>query len=339
MLIKIKLILILLLGVVFLSGPQLMASEEDDASSQYAVEQDKEDLTAMERMGLDGEFFLDTRIGYDNNVDLDSSRTQDCFSQSFLNVEIDKEITDKLTLRGGADIFNITYFNQNTDNLLDMVPYIGTEYFILPELRLRSEIAIEGMWYPNKKENTFYGLELRTYLRHYIFDNTYHELGYETIYHKYPDRKTYNRDSVKSDKNRLDTRHKFHYVIGTLLFNTFYAKLNNEFTINDSNDAFQEYYDYWDWRIKPSVAYFFTEQLYVYTNFSYKYRDYKDRRSTEDANKTVKDHVYTAKLSLYYDITENYTLASTYSYTENNPNDPFYKYSGSNITLGVNIVF
>jgi hypothetical protein len=67
----------------------------------------------------------------------------------------------------------------------------------------------------------------------------------------------------------------------------------------------------------------------------YRYMRYKDRRSTEDTGRRERDHTYIFNSSLYYDLSDNFTLGVTYSYSENVSNDPFQDYSGSVISGGI----
>ena len=111
----------------------------------------------------------------------------------------------------------------------------------------------------------------------------------------------------------------------------------NDFTglVDITTDKFQEYYDYWVYRLRPSIMFFFTEKFYTDLSFIYKHTNYKDRRSTEEAGRIEKDHTYIVNSSWYYDLTDNISLSVTYSYSENVSNDPFQKYSGSIISGGI----
>jgi len=272
--------------------------------------------------------------GYDNNVDLDSERHNDGFNQGIANVDVTYEQTKDLKLKAGVDVFELIYYKYNIDNLSDISPYTGVDLELTPGLVSRNRFAFDYFSYPNRKESTFAGITLSSYLRHFILEDIYHELGYEYLYRWYPDRKITLGSLETGDDDRVDGRHKTKYNIGVYSTRLF-VKLSNEISWNDSNNGYQNYYDYWLYRVKPSVMFFFTDRFYTDVSFVYKYTHYNDRRSTENSTRVVRDHTYMANTSFYYDISRNVTFGLTYSYSENQSNDPFQKYSGSILSGGI----
>lgn len=278
--------------------------------------------------------FINLQQGYDNNVDLDSKRHKDGFLQSTSNVDITYRQAENLHIKMGMDSFKAVYYNYNRNNLFDMAPYVGFDFEPIPGLISMNRFIFDYFWYPNQKEDTYKGIVLSTYLRQYILDELYHEVGYEYLRRWYPDQKTYLSSGLQSGEDRADDRYRVKYNIGYYA-NRFMLRLSNEYSKNDSNDSYQDYYDYWLYRVKPSVMFFFTQKLYTDVGIIYKYTHYKDRRSTDDSGKRERDNTYILTSSLYYDITRNLTLGVTYSYSENHSNDPFQKYSGSIVSGGL----
>jgi hypothetical protein len=278
--------------------------------------------------------FVDVQQGYDNNTDLDSKRHKDGFFQTMANLDVTYKAADSLDLKTGVDVFDTIYYNYNINNLLDVAPYVGFNYELIPGVISRNRFIFDYFAYPNEKESTYAGITLSSYLRHYIVEDIYHEGGFEYLRRWYPDRKSFLSDATKSNEDRVDDRYRVQYNIG-VYSKRFLVKLSNEFSWNDSNDLYQDYYDYWLYRLKPSVMFFFTDRFYTNVSLTYKYTDYKDRRSTEDASRKERDHTYILNASLYYDISKNITVEATYSYSENVSNDPFQKYSGSIISGGI----
>jgi hypothetical protein len=278
---------------------------------------------------------VDLQQGYDNNVDLDSERHKDGFLQAVANAEVViKPQLETLKLVSGADLFGIVYYKYNVNNIFDMAPYAGFDWEILPGLTWQNRATFDYLSYPNSKENTFGGLEFSTYADHFITEDLYHRLGYEYIRRWYSDRKASRSDSTQGSDDREDSRHKVKYTLG-MYFTNFLVKLSNELYHNDSNDMYQDYYDYWVYRVRPSIMYFFTDNIYANASLTFKYIPYDDRRSTEDSGKRVRDYTYIGSTSVYYDFTKDVTFGMTYSYTENASNDPFQKYSGSIFSGGV----
>ncbi len=316
---------------------------EDDDITDKQIEQHKEslDVNAMEekRSSLPEELgimiFADLQQGYDNNVELSSARLKDGFVQGSTTLELDYASSEFLEWKLGADIFETTYYNYNKNNLLDISPFFGLDWEIMPGFIFKNKLAFDYFLYPNNKDSTFIALIGSTYLRHYILKELYHELGYEYTYRWYTKRKISLPDNSEGDNTRKDDRSKLKYNIGYFVSDNLFVKLSNEFVENDSNDRYQNYYDYWYYRVKPSVMYFFNDELYTSVSYSYRFLDYADRRNTEDGNSTVSENTHMFNAAFYYDINKNFTVGVTYSYSENFSNDPFQKYSGSVISGGV----
>ena len=215
-----------------------------------------------------------------------------------------------------------------------MAPFVGFDWEILPGLVSKNRLTYDYFSYPNEKESTYNGLIMSTFLRHFVLDNFYQEIGFESITRWYPDRKIYLSNGRKDNEDRKDDIYRIKYNLG-YYSEKFFVRLSNELRRGDSNDMYQDYYDCWIYRLRPSLMYFFTSNLYSDISFIYKYTNYDQRRSTEDINTREREHTYMLNISLYYDINKNVTLGVTYSYSENKSNDPFQKYSGSVISGGV----
>jgi hypothetical protein len=226
------------------------------------------------------------------------------------------------------------YFKYNRNNIMNVAPYAGFDIYITPDLVSRNRFTFDCFVYPNEKESTYNGIVLSTYLRHYFWRDVYQEAGFEYLKRWYPDRKTFNSAARRCDKDRVDDRIRVNYTVGAY-FDRAFLRVSNEYSNNDSNDDFQQYYDYWVYRLRPSILFFFTDDIYTDVSLVYKYTRYKDRRTTEDPGQRERDHTYIFSASLYYDITKNMALGATYSYSENASNDPFQKYSESMISGGV----
>jgi hypothetical protein len=281
---------------------------------------------------------VDLQQGYDNNVNLDSKRHQDGFIQALANVEAIYPKKDKLRLKLGTDLFSTKYYRYYKNDLFDFAPYVGFDMDLLPNLTWYNKITVDYFVYFNDKKNTYAAVECSSYLRQFLTDDLYHEIGGEYFHRWYPDRKASRNDARRDDYDREDDRYRLKHTVG-MYFPNCLVKVSNEVYRNDSNDKYQDYYDYWVYRLRPSILYFFTEKLYTNLSFIYKYTPYDSRLNTEDPINTVKDHTYIVSTSLYYDLMKDLTLGVTYSYTENRSNDPFQKYSGSILSGGFYYTF
>ncbi|MDD4957203.1 MAG: hypothetical protein PHH49_07050 [Candidatus Omnitrophica bacterium] len=278
--------------------------------------------------------FIDVQQGYDSNVDLDSKKHEDAFLQTTANLDIKYKQFDGVRLMAGVDTFESIYYNRNSNNIIDIAPYIGFDLDVITDVVLKSRVIYDQFLYPGEKENSYSGIVLSNYLRHYPVNWGYHELGFEYVKRWYPDNKVVLDDLTVSDNDRTDDRYRVRYNLAAR-GDRVYARLSNEYSRNDSNYTYREYYDFWQYRIKPSLMFFMTERFYLDASLVYKYTRYKDRRITTDSGTRESDRTYIASLSVYYDLTKNATLSLTYSYSDNKSNDPFQKYSGSVISGGL----
>ena len=328
--------------VIVYSLPCALALDEEVRDRYPAVELPPEDLERWDEEeyqdwteeGLEYRGYIDIQQGYDNNVDLDPDRHKDGFLQSMVNVDLTYKGVNKLKIKAGTDVFSTIYYKYNYDNLLDVTPYVGVDIDILPNLVLTNRAKYDYFSYPNTKERTFSGLVLSSTLRHYVKKDLYHEAGVEYLKRWYPDRKIYLNNGRITSRERIDDRFKVKYNVG-YYGERYFLRLSNEFYKNDSSDEYQEYYDYWLYRVRPSVMVFITEKFYTDLSFIYKHFHYEDRRSTDNANQRTRNNNYIFNAAFFYDLTKKVTLSFTYSYNEMDSNDPFERYSGSIVSGGV----
>lgn len=295
------------------------------SEAEYLAEVEKE---------LELDIELSVLQGYDNNADLDSKRHKDGFLQSALSMDLARELDGPLTLRAGGDIFSRVYYSRNNNNLLNVLPYIGVDWHITPDVVSRTRVGMDYLLYPNEHDETYIGLFLGEYLRHYLTNDLYHEAGYEYVHRWYPTRRITLNDLEQGSSKRRDGRHRMKHRLRWMV-GDFLLGLDNQLSFNRSNEEYRSYYDWLGYRLSPSVMYFITDDLYAFGSFIYRRTAYRDRRASNDENKKVRDNNFIFTGSVFYDMTSNVTLGVTYSYVENKSNDPAQEYSGSMLTGGL----
>jgi len=336
-----------LIGCAFLGFSSSAFSLEEEIADKYPaatlapIEQDKD---LLKEKSTDEKFNLYVSgyalFGYDNNADYNPKRHKDGFFQNLTTVDVKYKHTDDMTFWAGVEVFDTIYFKYNDNTLFNVTPYVGFDWAFHENFEWRNWIYFDYYTYPNSHENTFVDVEFNSYLRHYINRDFYHELGYFHFNRWYPDRKRFLANATTGDDERADSRDGVKHRAKLFLFdNRLILKLSNEIYWNNSNDKFQNFNDYWVIRSRPSIMYFFTKKIFADASLIYRYRKYRDRRNTEDKTEKVHENTLTYNLSLYYNINDYLTLGASYSYTENYPNDPFYKYSGSIVSGGVYFSF
>ena len=223
---------------------------------------------------------------------------------------------------------------------MDIYTTFGVEgdlYFLDFKFTLDADYGFDFVYFPFDEDGTYLGNEVNVSAKHFITDSLYYKVGYFFLHKYFTSNKVLDAHGNTSDDLRKDSRNGIESEFG-IYFDKAVLKLRGNVFYNDSNDQYSDYYDYWSWRLKPSVILLLTDKLYTIASFAYEQRNYDRRLSTKN-NETVYDDTFTLNGSLLYDITPTFTLALNYSYRENVSNEPLQKYSGSIITAGAYFTF
>jgi len=279
-------------------------------------------------------FFAGILQGFDNNVNLDPTRKKDGFLQISLNTELAYKYTDDIRLTAENDTSNIVYYNTHSANLLDIYNRIGLELDLNDDMfTLGTDYALDFVYFPIDIDGTYIGNEVRAYAKHNITDWLEHRIRYKFLYKSYTRGRAVKADGYQG-KFRRDYRNGLDYQAELYLMDKAILRGNIECYYNKSNYKYFNYYDFWSFRVKPSLIVMFTEKLYANSSFSYQQRLY-DARLSSITNEHVYDNTYTVNVSVLYDLSKSFTVAINYSYRENSSNEPLQKYSGSIVTGGV----
>ncbi|MDD5496334.1 MAG: hypothetical protein PHP46_04450 [Candidatus Omnitrophica bacterium] len=278
--------------------------------------------------------------GYDNNVFLDPSRKDDSFTQEAVIMNFKYPFRDnKLNLKYGLDFTNITYYKITDASLLDWSLWGGFDYTIFDVFTLSPSYRFNMVWYPRDDQSSNnwneFNLDLRQDLldNFYFLDKVYHKGTYRLSYQNYQHRKARLGNGNLSSNTRADLRNTFDYEVGLYMFDSL-IKVNNQIYRNDSDDQYEDYYDYNSYRLGCSIVHMFTDKFYSIGSFYWQKKFYDSRQSSQEAV-CEKDDLYIVSSSLYYDITPHFSIFANYSYRENQSNEPLQKYSGSVVTAGI----
>lgn len=289
----------------------------------------------LRKNNINLDFFGGVLQGYDNNVNLDPDRKKAGFLETSLDTEITYNYTDDIRLKVENYTTNVLYYDATDADLLDIYNKAGLEADIFDDmLTVGADYGLEFVIFPNDEDGTYLGNQAGIFIKHNISPNLYHKLGYKYLHKGFAHDKTLNSTPLRTSSLRKDNRHSFDYEAGFYFLDRAIIKTSVELYHNDSNYEYFKYYDFWSFKIKPSVILKIMDKLYASSSFSYRQRRYEDRRSSQhDAH--VYDDTYSFNASLLYELTKSFTFAVNYSYRENVSNDPLQKYSGSIITGGL----
>jgi hypothetical protein len=200
--------------------------------------------------------------------------------------------------------------------------------------------TVEYNYYPNEEISTYISYNPQLSIKHNFNDAAFQRLSYDFAVREYSDRKAEDGAGLKRDSDRQDLRHGVTYELASLFFKDIFIKIKNQYFVNDSNDQFMDYYDYWSYRANLSaILPLFGDRLYGLIGVGYQRIDYDTRYLVDDRDKTEKDDLYDISSSLLFDITERLSASLNYAYRQNNSNEPSEEYSGSIISVGFHYAF
>jgi len=286
-------------------------------------------------------FYADAYEGYDNNVNLDSQRKKDVYT------EVDAQLGYKYPFNSlfGAtlnyylnslnyyEVTDATFYDNNLSLALD------TNLFD-EKAKLTWGNSAGYIYYPHEERSTYFSYDSQISLKHSLTKTFSHKLAYDFIFRDFPDRKAGNGAGAAKGSDRMDIRNSLTYELSGLLVRDIFMRLNNQYYVNDSNDQFMDYYDYSSYRTSlTAIMPLFTKRLYGLVTIGYQRRVYNSRQLVNDKSETEKDNTYEGGSSLIFDITKKISMSLNYLYRQNESNEPSQKYSGSMVSAGFHYAF
>ncbi|KPK42240.1 MAG: hypothetical protein AMJ78_03250 [Omnitrophica WOR_2 bacterium SM23_29] len=327
------------------SNPQTKAAEvlEEETTPKYLGAAQKKAYEKAEVVKgtkvFKTKYFFAAAQGYDNNVNLDSQRKGDTFSEGIFDAEAIYPITGRWDVFGGVGVHDITYWDVTDASLVDTDLRFGFEGKFFGTVTLTALNDFEIIEYPYNEDGSYIGDKVGFKIKHllpktYLPATFFHSFGYEYFYKNYMDRKASNGYGAKSPNDRVDKRHTLDCEFGAY-FKKAMLKFSGEYYFNDSNDQYLSYYDYQSRRIGLSLIYLLTDKMTAILSAGHQRKHFIHRITRVDNTKLETDKIFTAGASIFYDIYKNVSLGLNYFYRENDSNDPIQEYSGSITSLGL----
>lgn len=274
--------------------------------------------------------------GYDSNVNLDGARKGDSFEELALVMRMKQPFVNgvEFDYRYSLDVRN---YSQITDasNILHQMLFECSRYISIFKVGVGYDLAY--LAYPDFEEGDFLFHKGFCYIGNDLTRKLSHQLKVYYGVKDYLDGKTLSETSLAVDpaKDRLDRRQHAAYLITYSYNKNLTVRLEGNYSINDSNARYIDYYDYkspgvscgFDYRIKPD--------FYLLTDYSYRRKNYKGRTVT-GATKTYKqeDNIYAVNVGLLYLLGKQSSLSFNYLYRETSSNDSLSEYTESVVTGG-----
>jgi hypothetical protein len=277
--------------------------------------------------------------GFDDNRSLNSERKSDFFTQQTASVSWARLLQSKAKARLSWNALNLNYFEATDLNLFLNEFGAGLDILIDRDLVWENVYTFQYLLFPNNEAVTSYENEILTGLRKKMSDKWTLRANVSFSAREYEDKKKRSATRADLDDERADDRvqgeiSSIHKVRKDLVFTL--AVAGSE---TDSNDEFQNYYDYDAWKFSAGFSWQIDEKWLAFSKFSFEERQYDVRQLRDDSSSQQEDQLYTSTLSVYYKIDQNLSLGSILTYREKNSNEPSQQYSGSIGTLGLYYAF
>lgn len=275
--------------------------------------------------------------GIDTNPLLDSARKIDNYTQEVLDMHFKYPVFGSIlgftNSKFGFDITNINYYRATDVNLFNGTVDAAIEQHIFDKAVLTVGYLFDMMWYPNDRNGTYAGNEINASIRYNMTRWLYQRATYRLLFKDFLSDKARLGNGTRGSDLRFDIRNLFEHELGVYIKRDTKLRIINQFYINESNYQYEDYYDYFNYKVGGSVTHFFNKRLYNISGFYYQRRLYKDRKHPSRESRQ-KDNLYLVTTSILYDITQSISLYANYSHSENHTNEPADKYVDSIYSVG-----
>jgi len=275
--------------------------------------------------------------GYDNNAFLDSSRKGDIFDQTLADFVVKYKAIDNLNIKIAYGFSSITYHEKTTLSMLDNDVAASLEYYIGKNIKAEAGYDIEFIHYINNDEADFHTDGPFASMRFYFSPESYMGGKYQYKVYDYDEQKIRLGGNREVSTTREDCRHIIIGEAATSVENLS-LKVKNTFNVNDSNNEYMDFYDYWSNKVMGYITYKIDEKAFILLNGGYQRKEYESRQITISDSKQEDDLMILGG-GVYYELMPKLYFNASYTYRQNYSNDPFQEYSGSVSTAGINYFF
>lgn len=286
-------------------------------------------------------FYADLYEGFDNNVNLDSSRKHDLFTEADMELGYKYPVTDDFNTTADYYLNSVNYSKVTDATYYDNNGSLNFDTDIFDK---KANLAFnnrgEYNYYPHEDRSAYFLYNPELSIKYNFNKSVFQKLTYDFTFREYSDRKATEGSGADKNSDLKEVRNGITYDVAGLFFKDIFVKVRNQYFVNDSNDQFMDYYDYWAYRFNTTaIIPFLTDRLYSVISFGYQRSDYDSRQLVNDSSKTEKDDLYYASSSVIFDVTKKVSVSLNYTYRQNESNEPSQKYSGSIISAGFHYAF
>lgn len=333
-----------ILGVLFFGLIACSADEKLDVEKRYNIKAVESVVQAYAGAypaeKLDFKSSIGQSIGYDDNVNLDSSKEGDIFFETRFKSGIEKPfylgfaLWQDMKLKLDYNFDFIAYTEITDATVVDNNFNLNLQNRLVGKNILEFNYNFGLIDYPKYDPGSHIANKASIGFKSYFTPKFYGRLGYGYMYKKYDDRKARYANGTKSSSKRTDQRHIAELETGYYLWEHTSVKLRGQYYINDSNDLYYDYYDYSYYKVSLTAIQVFNEKLFGLLSCAAGFKDY-EHRTTFDNSHTQEDEIFIVNTALLYDFTPSISLSLDFTYRENDSNEPRDEYTETIISSGL----
>ncbi len=279
-------------------------------------------------------------MGFDDNVNLNSTRKSDLFGQETISLNYQKRPTQSFKYRLSSNLINVNYFEVTDQNIFLPSVGAGLDIVVFPKTVLETDYNFSYIDFPNDISVSSFNHDGRIGLKRVLTKDLILRVGFDASSREFEDRKlTQANGFLSTSTERNDRCYAVDSDLSIYASNNTLLKLGFIYDWNDSNDLFHDYYDYEDFKFFTGVSVEWSPKISAFAKFSYERRDYHSRPLLDFVGVFENDDIYSASGGLFYKFTPNISLSGITNYRQKNSNEPSQKYSGLIFTLGFTYSF
>lgn len=276
--------------------------------------------------------------GYESNVDLAGDKRGDFFSEETFDVTVHPRITSWLEGEFTYDLSHTHYADLRDANL--WVNALGGTIQLKPHRRVQVDLGYEYsiVNFPFDTNNSFFTQETSVYLLLAQTPWLTHKTGWAYQLRDYDTRKT--RDfagtqitEVDREDQRQTVSHELRFRFGKTA-----ARVAGQFYRNFSNDLFDDFYDWEDYRVRGVVSRVLSPEWIGVAVASHERRNYQ-KRSVPIIAVGERDDLLTLAGSIIYLFNDNAQLTYSLTYRHQDSNDSRLDFIDWVNQLGVSVDF
>ena len=311
------------------------STEELVAAIKRHAQQILEERRRAKRLRFYGE--VSHLIGYESNPSNGVNHIGDTYMEESLYLLLSKRMTPTVTWQGTYSGYYDNYLEYGDG---DYISQTLTPVKLLWQpgrmWRVDGGVDLNLTYYPLSGPSNYRDFKPFIGVRQNIGElpklgSLFHSVRYEWFIRDYISKKARDGASAETLSNRVDTRHRLRYEIGTT-WEEILLKLRQDWYWHDSNDARNDFYDAQDYKVTFSANRQMTKKLSMNASYSFERKNYEHRPVSGITGEARYDDTQTWTVSGAYDFDKTWSFDPSFSYKFLDSNEPTGEYVDTTIS-------